>query len=60
MAEQTNTIKIKPSSPDQGEFVLINESDFDASAHQLFDAAPVEPAAKRGRKPAAAEPETQA
>lgn len=31
------TIKIKPSSPDQGEFVVINESDFDPKVHELAE-----------------------
>jgi len=31
------TIKVKPWGEDQGVFVLINEEDFDASAHELFD-----------------------
>ncbi|RZG63955.1 hypothetical protein EXE25_17985 [Acinetobacter bouvetii] len=31
------TVKIKPSSPDQGEFVIINESDFDPEIHKLAD-----------------------
>lgn len=33
-----NTIKVKPWGDGQGDFVLINESDFDAAAHQLHDA----------------------
>jgi hypothetical protein len=60
MAEQTNTIKIKPSSPDQGDFVLINEADFDASVHQVFDAAPAEPVTRRAKKAHVAEPDAQA
>ena len=31
------TVKIKPSSPEQGDFVLINKSDFNATVHELFD-----------------------
>lgn len=40
------TIKIKPSHPSQGDYVLINESDFDASIHEKFDpaAVPTKPA----------------
>lgn len=30
-----NTIKVKPWGDDQGDFVLINEGDFDAAVHQL-------------------------
>lgn len=29
-------IKIKPSSPEQGEFVVINESDFDPAKHARY------------------------
>ncbi|MCW8041146.1 hypothetical protein [Acinetobacter entericus] len=31
------TVKIKPTSPDQGEYVVINESDFDPDIHILAD-----------------------
>ena len=31
------TVKIKPTSPDQGEYVVINESDFDPDIHKLAD-----------------------
>ena len=31
------TVKIKPTSPDQGEYVVINESDFDPNIHKLAD-----------------------
>ena len=31
------TVKIKPTSPDQGEYVVINELDFDPSIHKLAD-----------------------
>lgn len=34
------TVKVKPWSPDQGDFVLINESDFDPEVHELVDPAP--------------------
>jgi hypothetical protein len=33
---QCTVVKIMPSSPEQGEYVVINESDFDASVHTLF------------------------
>ncbi|MBT2333618.1 hypothetical protein J7E49_06835 [Variovorax paradoxus] len=33
------TIKIKPSHESQGDFVLINEEDFDPSKHVLLDGA---------------------
>lgn len=33
------TIQIKPSHVSQGEFVIINEADFDESIHRLYDPA---------------------
>ena len=39
----TDTLKIKASDPSQGEFVIINACDFDATQHELFDA-PAAPA----------------
>ena len=53
MSETVPTIKVKATDPEQGEFVLINESDFDSAVHERFEAEPAEP--KRGRKPAASE-----
>ena len=35
-----NTIKVKPWGDGQGDFVLINEGDFDAAVHQLHGEAP--------------------
>lgn len=32
------TIRIKAADPAQGEFVVINELDFDPDKHELFDA----------------------
>lgn len=32
-----NAIKVKPWGEGQGDFVLINEEDFDADKHELFD-----------------------
>lgn len=32
------TIKVQPWGEDQGDFVLINEEDFDESFHKRFDA----------------------
>lgn len=46
-----NVIKVKPWGKDQGDYVLINEEDFNAEVHELFDA-PAEKA-KPGRKPKA-------
>ena len=34
---QVETIKIKSSSPEQGDYVLINKSDFDPEIHALFE-----------------------
>jgi hypothetical protein len=31
------TIKIKPSHPSQGDFVVIEESEFDPEKHQKYD-----------------------
>ncbi len=31
------TIKVMPWGDDQGDFVLINEDDFDASVHKAYD-----------------------
>lgn len=33
----TTTVKIKPSHPSQGEFVLIEKKDFDPSKHELLE-----------------------
>ena len=33
----SETVKIKPSHPSQGDHVLINKSDFDPDKHELFD-----------------------
>lgn len=38
MSDTVPTVKVMPWSDDQGEFVVINESDFDAEKHTLFDA----------------------
>jgi len=40
------TIQVKPWSDDQGDYVLINEEDFDADKHELF----VEKKAKAPKK----------
>lgn len=39
-----DVVKIKPSSEDQGEFVIINKCDFDKEKHELL--APVKETAK--------------
>lgn len=41
------TVKIKSSHPSQGEYIVINEEDFDDSKHELYG---VESKPKRGRK----------
>ena len=38
MADTCQTVKVKPWSADQGDFVEINEADFDAAKHSLIDA----------------------
>ncbi|MDU4249009.1 hypothetical protein [Pseudomonas sp.] len=43
-----SVIKVKPWGKDQGDYVLINEEDFNAEVHELLDA-PAEKA-KPGRK----------
>lgn len=41
---QLKTIRIKSTHPaSQGDFVEINETDYDPSKHELFDKAPVSP-----------------
>lgn len=46
------TIKIKPSHPSQGDFVEINEEDFDPKVHRPFaeEAEAAKPARKDKRK----------
>ena len=43
------TIQVKPWGKDQGDFVVINEEDFDESVHERID-----DGAKKGAKKAAA------
>lgn len=42
------TIQVKPWGDDQGEFVLINEDDFDPSKHERFDPEGAKKAAPKG------------
>jgi hypothetical protein len=42
-------IKVKPWAADQGDYVEINEADFDPSVHTRFEEVADKP--KRGRKP---------
>ena len=44
------TIKVNPWGKDQGEFVLINESDFDPAVHVKFDDEAVVEVQKQERK----------
>lgn len=37
---QLETVKIKPSSPEQGEYVVINKSDYDEKLHMLYGEKP--------------------
>lgn len=37
MSHDVPTIKVKPWSADQGDYVVINESDFDAAVHERFE-----------------------
>lgn len=39
MQEEPGILRVKPWGKDQGEYVRINEADFDPSFHQLLDAA---------------------
>ena len=48
------TIKVKPWSKDQGDFVIINKSDFDPEVHEPHEAKADE--AKQGRAPRATKP----
>ncbi|WKN20816.1 hypothetical protein [Azotobacter vinelandii] len=51
-----NTVKVKPWGQDQGEFVLINEDDFDPNVHELLEsAAKDKPSSKRAAKTEAGE-----
>lgn len=34
------TIKVKPWGKDQGDFVIINKSDFDPEVHEMLDGEP--------------------
>ncbi|MBZ9600745.1 hypothetical protein [Phyllobacterium chamaecytisi] len=48
----SNTIRVKPWSDDQGDFVIINEADFDPKFHELLDAAPATKPAAPASTPA--------
>ena len=50
-----SVIKVKPWGPDQGDFVLIEQSDFNENHHKLYE----EPKAK-AEKPADKEPKAKA
>ncbi|MBW9334582.1 hypothetical protein FEE59_13790 [Herbaspirillum sp. RU 5E] len=38
MSDSVETVKVKPWSQDQGDFVLINKDDFNPEVHELLDA----------------------
>lgn len=40
------TVKVKPWGHNQGEFVIIDQSEFDPEKHELFEPAPAEAAEK--------------
>ena len=52
--ETVETVKIVAASPEQGEFIIINASDFDDDKHVLFDDgnddSDAAASTKRGRK----------
>jgi hypothetical protein len=39
MSDSVPTVRVKPTSPEQGDHVVINEADFDPAVHQLLDGA---------------------
>jgi hypothetical protein len=47
------TVNVKPWGKDQGDFVVINEEDFDPSKHELLDGSA--PSSDGGKGPTAAE-----
>lgn len=49
-------IKVKPWAKDQGDFVLINESDFDPAIHVKFDDEKAQEV-KQERKPKSKQPQ---
>jgi len=53
MPDTVETVRVMPSHPSQGDWVVINKADFDPLVHTLYGQAPAEqdeqPAAKRGR-----------
>ena len=48
--ETVETVRIVAASPEQGEYVIINASDYDADKHVLFDDSDDAAPTKRGRK----------
>lgn len=43
MSDNPKTVKIKATDPEQGEFVVINESDFDPTVHERVEPVAVVP-----------------
>lgn len=44
-------VKVKPWGKDQGDYVLIEEEDFDPDTHELYEEPAVTPAASGGDGP---------
>lgn len=60
MSQSVATVRVMPTHPSQGEWVIINEADFDPAAHRLYAPAESESVAltqqaempkRRGRPP---------
>lgn len=52
MSQELRTVRVKATHPpSQGEWVVMNESDFDPARHELYDAQESEQPKRRGRPP---------
>lgn len=60
MPQPVETVRVMPTHPSQGEWVVINAADFDPAVHRLYEPADSEPVAsaqqadmpkRRGRPP---------
>jgi len=59
MPQIIETVRVMPTHPSQGEWVIMNASDFDPAVHRLYGAAPLPDASpqpaemprRRGRPP---------
>lgn len=56
MSEQTQTVRVRPWSHDQGEYVLIDAADYDAAVHTLHAPEADHPAANAANAANAATP----